>query len=77
MENKSTLMPDQPVPTKRAIKLDRQQNEIITQLLEKEVAKRERELYEYVVEAGKNKAPQRELHDNWEITFYDGSQDEA
>jgi tRNA/tmRNA/rRNA uracil-C5-methylase (TrmA/RlmC/RlmD family) len=69
-------MPDQLASRLRATVPARQRSKIITLLIEKEVARRERKLYECALAVEQDAALNRDLKD-WDATIGDGLDDES
>jgi hypothetical protein len=76
MEKVLVSVPDQLATRMRAAIPARQRSKIITQLIEKEVRKREQKLYECALEVEKDTALKKEMAE-WEITVGDGLNDES
>lgn len=69
-------MPDQLATRLKATVPARQRSKIITLLIEKEVARRERKLYECALAVEQDTALNRDLKD-WDATMGDGLEDES
>lgn len=69
-------MPEQLVTRMKAAIPQRQRSKIIALLIEKEVEKREKALYECAMNVEKDKDLQKEMKD-WDITIQDGLADES
>ena len=69
-------IPDQLAARMKAAIPQRQRSKIIVCLIEKEVEKRERALYECAAAVEKDSALQREMQD-WDVTLQDGLDDES
>ena len=69
-------MPDKIASRMRASIPQKQRSKIIVQLIEKEIEKRERALYECAVAVEQNNELNQEMKD-WDITLQDGSTDES
>ncbi len=76
MERVLISIPDQLAARLRAAIPTRQRSKTITQLIEKEVEKRERRLYECALAVEKDSALKKEMED-WDITLQDGLNDES
>lgn len=71
MEKVLISLPDQLVARMRATIPTRQRSKIITYLIEEEVEKRERALYECALAVEKDHALQQEMSE-WDVTLADG-----
>ena len=69
-------MPDKIASRMRASIPQKQRSKIIVQLIEKEIEKRERALYECAVAVEQNNELNQEMKD-WDITLQDGLTDES
>lgn len=71
MEKVLISLPDQLVARMRAAIPARQRSKIITHLIEEEIEKRERALYECALAVEKDEALHQEMHE-WNTTLGDG-----
>jgi hypothetical protein len=71
MEKVLISLPDQLALRLRATIPPRQRSKIITRLIEKEIERRERALYECALAVEKDKALQQEMSE-WDVTLNDG-----
>lgn len=71
MEKILISMPDELAARMRAAIPARQRSKMFTQLIEKEIEKREKALYECAVAVEKDSALRNEMKD-WDITLQDG-----
>ena len=69
-------MPDQLAARMRAAIPARQRSKIITDLIEKEIKKREQSLYECAAAVEKDATLHNEMKD-WDVTLQDGLDDES
>ncbi len=69
-------IPDQLATRMRAAIPTRQRSKIITHLIEKEIEKRERALYECAAAVEKDSTLRNEMKD-WDVTLQDGLDDES
>jgi tRNA/tmRNA/rRNA uracil-C5-methylase (TrmA/RlmC/RlmD family) len=76
MEKVLISVPDQLAMRMRAAIPARQRSKTITHLIEKEVEKREKTLYECAMAVEKDAALNREMKD-WDITLEDGLDNES
>lgn len=76
MEKILISLPDQLAARMRAVIPGRQRSKTITHLIEEEVEKRERLLYECALAVEKDSALKKEMED-WDITLNDGLDDES
>ena len=75
MEKTLISLPDQLAVRMRSVITDRQRSKTITHLIEKEVEKRERLLYECALVVENDSALNKEM-DEWNITLNDGLDDD-
>ncbi|MGE3921035.1 MAG: hypothetical protein AB7F64_08940 [Gammaproteobacteria bacterium] len=76
MKNILVPVPDQLTARIRAVIPDRQRSSVIRQLLEEEVTKRERKLYECAAAVEKDQVLKEEMEE-WDVTLTDGIHDES
>jgi len=76
MEKVLISMPDQLAMRMKAAIPMRQRSKTIAHLIEEEVAKREKRLYECAAAVEKDSTLRREMKD-WDITLQDGLDDES
>ncbi|MCF6768518.1 hypothetical protein L3V86_09110 [Thiotrichales bacterium 19S11-10] len=76
MEKILISMPEQLAARMRAIIPARQRSRMFTRLIEKEIEKREKELYKCAASVEKDKALRNEMKD-WDVTLQDGLNDES
>ena len=69
-------MPDKMASRMRAALPQKQRSRIIVQLIEKEIERREKALYECAVAVEQDNALNQEMKD-WDITLQDGLADES
>ncbi len=76
MEKVLISMPDQLAARMRATIPARQRSRTFTRLIEREIEKREKALYECAVAVEKDTALRHEMED-WDVTLQDGLDDES
>lgn len=76
MEKVLISLPDQLAARMRAIIPQRQRSKVFTHLLEEEIEKRERALYECALAVEKDTALQAEMAE-WDVTISDGLAEET
>ena len=69
-------MPDQLFNRMKAVIPSRQRSKTITNLVEKEIMKREKALYECAAAVEKDRSLHEEMKD-WDVTLQDGLDDES
>ncbi|MBI2785840.1 MAG: hypothetical protein HYX60_05855 [Legionella longbeachae] len=69
-------MPDKIASRMRASIPPKQRSKVIVELIEKEIEKREKALYECAIAVEQDKALSEEMND-WDVTLQDGFADES